>query len=76
MTKVDVLSCLVEFVASKQFLFFAPLSSSWKVAWGQRPKMTSFVKPDSSVSQLRESFECGLSRATLSFAVCWRYLVS
>lgn len=60
MTNADALSCLVEFVAEKQFLFFATVSRSWREAWAKRPPLTSFVNPDSSVSQLRYSLRCGL----------------
>ena len=70
MTNTDVLSCLVEFVAEKQFLFFAPVSRSWRTAWGKRPSSTSFVTQDSSVSQLRYSFLCGLPRDNIG--VCNR----
>lgn len=68
MTKIDVLRCLVEFVPEKQFLFFAPVSSSWKAAWGLRSQLTSFVTPDLSPSQVRYSFACDLPRDHL--AIC------
>lgn len=62
MTSGDILGCLVEFVPNKHFLFFGPVSKSWKTAWGERPTTTSFVSPDSTASQLRNSLECGLPR--------------
>ncbi|CAN0362526.1 unnamed protein product [Ectocarpus fasciculatus] len=59
---VDLLRNVVCFVAEKQFLFFAPVSRAWREAWGHRPAITSWVTEDSSVSQLRYSFERGLPR--------------
>lgn len=62
MTNMDVLGFLVEMVPLTQFLFFAPVSSSWRTTWGQRPAWTSYTTADTSVTQLQYSFECGLSR--------------
>ncbi|CAM9811930.1 unnamed protein product, partial [Scytosiphon promiscuus] len=62
MTNVDVLGCMVVYVPEKQFLFFAPACRAWRAAWGQRPTLTSFTSLDSSVSQLQDSFGCGLPR--------------
>ncbi|CAN0206303.1 unnamed protein product [Ectocarpus sp. 4 AP-2014] len=59
---VDLLRSIVSFVSEKQFLFFAPVSRAWRKAWGRRPAVTSWVTRDSSVSQLRYSFERGLPR--------------
>lgn len=67
-TNTDILRCLVEHVPERQFLFFAPESSSWRAAWGRRSTLTCFVTPDSSVSQLRQSLECGLPRDHI--AIC------
>lgn len=41
MTSIDILGGLVEFVPETQFLFFAPVSRSWKTAWGRRSTCTS-----------------------------------
>lgn len=59
---------MLDFVPKKQYLFFAPVSSSWKAAWGRRLSLTQVVTPDSTVSQLRYSFECGLPRSHV--AIC------
>lgn len=59
MTNEDIIGCLVEFVSKKQFLFFAPVSRTWVAAWGQRPTLTRFVTPDTSLSQMQYSFTCG-----------------
>lgn len=61
-SNVDILRLLVQFVDEDQFFFFAPVSRAWRTAWEPRPTVTSWVTSDSSVSQLRESFECGLPR--------------
>lgn len=62
MTSADILSHLVGFVSDKQFLFFAPVSRSWKGAWGQRRALTSYVTAETSLSQLRYSFRFGIPR--------------
>lgn len=57
----DIVGHLMEFVPRKHFLFFAPVSTTWQEAWGQqppRPTVTSVASPESSVSQIQESFEC------------------
>ncbi|CAM9720268.1 unnamed protein product, partial [Scytosiphon promiscuus] len=59
----DILGHLVEFVPDKQFFFFALVSRSWKAVWAPRLPRTSYVSPDSSISQLRCSFEGGLPPA-------------
>lgn len=59
MTSQDMLGWLLEFVSEEQFLFFAPVSSSWKAAWGQRPTLTRFLTEDTSLSQLRQSYIYG-----------------
>lgn len=56
----DIVGVLVRFVPEKQFLFFAPVSRSWRAAWGRRSTVTAFVTQDSSVPQLRVSVQCGL----------------
>lgn len=53
-----------------QFLFFAPVSQSWRVTWGRRQTLTRFATTDSSTSQLKHSFECGLP--TDRFEACQR----
>lgn len=62
LTRLDVLGTLVQFVPEKQFLFFATVSRGWRSVWGQRPKTTSYATEDSSLSQLRYSFDHGLPR--------------
>lgn len=69
MNNEDILSYVVEFFGDKQYLFFAKVSKSWNNAWGQRPKVTSYATPQSSVSQLLQSFECGLL-AQSQLALC------
>lgn len=52
-TNEDVVGQLVEFAPRKSFLFFTPVSKTWRAAWGQAPAretVTSQVSPDSSVS--------------------------
>eukprot|EP00752_Nemacystus_decipiens_P005755 g5206.t1 len=61
-TSADILSHLVQFVSEKQFLFFAPVSKSWKAAWGQRSAFTNYVTAETSMSQLRYGRACGLPR--------------
>ncbi|CAM9976802.1 unnamed protein product, partial [Scytosiphon promiscuus] len=68
MTDADILSGLTDFVSEKQFLFFALVCSSWRAAWGSRPTLTSRTSPDSTVAQLRNSFDCGLP--TNRLAIC------
>lgn len=62
MTNPVVLRSLAQFVPATQFLFFAPVCQRWRAAWGERPALTSHVSPDSTLSQLRYSLECGLPR--------------
>ncbi len=62
MSNASVLRRLVEFVHEKQFFWFAPVCRSWRAAWGQRPASTCVVYRDTSVSQLRRTFELGLPR--------------
>eukprot|EP00903_Cladosiphon_okamuranus_P018585 g17108.t1 len=61
-TNTDVLSHLLTFVPQDQYLFVATASRAWRSAWGaaQRPSVTRQATPDSSESQIRESFEAGL----------------
>lgn len=62
----DILGLIVQFVYEKQFLFFAPVSTAWRAAWAPRASVTSWVSPDSSVSQLQHSFEWDLPRDAVS----------
>lgn len=62
MTSDDIICYLVGLVPESNFLFFGPVSKSWKTAWGPRPKSTSFVSPDTTASQLRSSLQCDLPR--------------
>lgn len=66
-TKADIVSHLSGFVHDNQHLFFASVCCGWKHAWGRRPTATQAVTADTSVSQLRRSFESGLGRTN---AVC------
>lgn len=68
MIRVDIIRNVADFVNGRQFLFFALVSKDWRDAWGQRPKLTSYVTADSSEGQLLYSFECGLPRDQV--AVC------
>lgn len=45
---------------SNQYAFFGGVSKDWKNAWGQQPKTTQAITPDTSVSQLQWSFTDGL----------------
>lgn len=56
----DVLGVLIEFVPKRRFFFVAPVSKSWREAWGRRATLTSVVTTDTSVSQLRCIVECGV----------------
>lgn len=62
-TKTDIISHVAEFVQDNQYLFFASVSKDWRSRWGQRPKVTRAVSADTSVVQLRYSFDCGLQRS-------------
>eukprot|EP00903_Cladosiphon_okamuranus_P021167 g19443.t1 len=64
MTNSDILRLLAEYIPDNQFLFFAPVSRPFREAWASRPTTTSWITADSSASQLRWSFECGLPRDT------------
>lgn len=61
-TNIDIVRTLSELVGYNQFMFVAPVSKVWKRAWGQRPAVTTCVTPDTTVSQLHDSFACGLPR--------------
>ncbi|CAM9721664.1 unnamed protein product [Ectocarpus sp. 12 AP-2014] len=62
MTNMDIVRGLVRFMPDKQFLFFAPVSRSWRDAWGERATVTSWVTPHTTPFQLQYSFACGLAR--------------
>lgn len=64
---VDVVIDLAEFVDEKQYLFFAPVSTTWNMAWGQRPKTTCAVTAHTTVPQLVQSLMSGLEQGK---AVC------
>jgi len=50
-----ITSHLAEFVPNNQHLFFALVSKGWRSAWGKRrPKRTTAVAADTTVSQLLE----------------------
>ncbi|CAM9686416.1 unnamed protein product, partial [Scytosiphon promiscuus] len=59
-TKVDIVACLAEFVDDEDHLFFTGVSSLWKEAWGQRPRITRAIADHTTVSQLACSFASGL----------------
>ena len=57
-----------EFVEDKDYLFFASVSKSWRLAWtgSQRPKLTAAISEDRSVRQLSHCFRYGgLRRSAL-----------
>ena len=60
MTNVDIVRCLARFVPDKQFLFFAPVSRSWKDAWGERATVTSWITPHTTPFQLQYRYEPAL----------------
>lgn len=62
LTNMDILRRIVDFVPPSQFLFFAPVSRSWREAWEKRPKPTSTFPTDSAMSQLAHSFQNSLPR--------------
>ncbi|CAN0086929.1 unnamed protein product [Ectocarpus sp. 12 AP-2014] len=61
MTNRNILVGLAQLVPDNQFLFFAPVATGWRAAW-HRPAITAHVTPDTTMSQLQHSFECGLPR--------------
>lgn len=62
MSNASVLRLVVQFVPENQFFWFAPVCRGWRAAWGERPTVTRILSRDTSVSQLRRSFELGLPR--------------
>lgn len=52
---LDLMSLLAE-ILSDQHVFFAGVSTTWRNAWGDLPKYTRAITPDTSVSQLQWSF--------------------
>ncbi|CAM9945760.1 unnamed protein product, partial [Hapterophycus canaliculatus] len=59
-TKVDIVSCLADYVQDEDHLFFASVSTLWNEAWGQRPRVTQAITNHTTVTQLSWSFACGL----------------
>ncbi|CAM9676557.1 unnamed protein product, partial [Scytosiphon promiscuus] len=62
LTNADVVSNVADFSVPGQFIFLAPVSRTWREAWGKRPTATLFATPDTSLPQLRHGFDCGLPR--------------
>lgn len=59
----DILRIVMGYSPDKRFVFLAMVSRGWREAWGQRPTVTSIIPTlETSVSQLRHSFECGAPR--------------
>lgn len=56
----DILAILAGLL-SNQYAFFAEVSKDWRDAWGDMPKTTSAITTYTSVSQLRWSFDSGLT---------------
>lgn len=50
---------------SNQYAFFAGVSKPWKAAWGNFPKLTQAVTPDTFVSQLQWSFTSSLNKTPM-----------
>lgn len=67
LSNADILHNLLGFVDANQYIFFAPVSTTWRAAWGlqQRQTVTRFANPHTSLSQLRQSFKHdGLPRSS------------
>lgn len=67
LTNADILHSLLEFVDVNQYIFFAPVSTSWREAWGlhRRRTVSSYANTDTSLLQLRQSFRHdGLPRSS------------
>lgn len=60
MTNMDIVRGLARFVPDKQFLFFAPVSRSWRDAWGERATVTSWVTPYTTPFQLQYRYRSQL----------------
>ena len=57
----NIASHLAEFVPPDQFLHFVSACKGWKACWGDRPSVTRAITSDTSIAQLRFSFDCGLT---------------
>lgn len=52
-------------VLCNQYAFFAEVSTDWRDAWGAHMKTTQAITADTSVSQLKWSFDGGLTKGAL-----------
>ena len=50
---------------SNRYAFFGEVSKDWRSAWGELPKITQAITADTSISQLRWSFDGGLIKSPI-----------
>lgn len=60
--KADIVSCVADFVDDEDHVFFAGVSTLFKKAWGQRPRLTRAVNDRTTVTQLAWAFLGGLQK--------------
>ena len=51
-------------------LHFVSACKGWKACWGDRPSVTRAITSDTSIAQLRFSFDCGLTRSGKFSTAC------
>lgn len=67
----DVLSHITEFM-EEEYVVFASVSTSWKLAWGDKPKITRALEVGTTIKQLSVALEYGLGKTSYVVSICSR----